>query len=91
MFLIMFKHQTHRPKFGVSTKSQLRVKRAEGLNSVKQEESEKANKNQKTAYVRGILIDGLVPKGGLEPPRVASHGPQPCASASSATSAQVVR
>ena len=33
----------------------------------------------------------MVPKGGLEPPRVASHGPQPCASASSATSAQIVR
>src|SRR5438128_9514412 len=28
-----------------------------------------------------------MPKGGLEPPRVASHGPQPCASTSSATSA----
>ena len=32
----------------------------------------------------------LVPKGGLEPPRVASHAPQTCASASSATSAKVV-
>ena len=31
-----------------------------------------------------------MPKGGLEPPRVASHGPQPCASASSATSASCV-
>ena len=30
---------------------------------------------------------GMVPKGGLEPPRVASHAPQTCASASSATSA----
>jgi hypothetical protein len=29
-----------------------------------------------------------VPKGGLEPPRVASHAPQTCASASSATSAK---
>ena len=29
----------------------------------------------------------MVPKGGLEPPRVASHAPQTCASASSATSA----
>src|SRR6185436_21039605 len=28
----------------------------------------------------------LVPKGGLEPPRVAPHAPQTCASASSATS-----
>ena len=28
-----------------------------------------------------------MPKGGLEPPRVASHAPQTCASASSATSA----
>ena len=30
----------------------------------------------------------LVPKGGLEPPRVAPHAPQTCASASSATSAR---
>src|SRR5438876_11756055 len=30
----------------------------------------------------------MVPKGGLEPPRVAPHAPQTCASASSATSAQ---
>ena len=30
----------------------------------------------------------LVPKGGLEPPRVTSHAPQTCASASSATSAR---
>src|SRR6185436_19918193 len=30
---------------------------------------------------------GMVPKGGLEPPRVTSHAPQTCASASSATSA----
>ena len=29
----------------------------------------------------------MVPKGGLEPPRVTSHAPQTCASASSATSA----
>ena len=32
----------------------------------------------------------LVPKGGLEPPRVAPHAPQTCASASSATSARRV-
>src|SRR5262249_39411911 len=32
-------------------------------------------------------VTGLVPKGGLEPPRVAPHAPQTCASASSATSA----
>ena len=31
----------------------------------------------------------MVPKGGLEPPRVSSHGPQPCASTSSATSAKL--
>ena len=31
----------------------------------------------------------LVPKGGLEPPRVTSHAPQTCASTSSATSAQL--
>ena len=30
----------------------------------------------------------VVPKGGLEPPRVAPHAPQTCASASSATSAR---
>src|SRR2546425_8635165 len=30
----------------------------------------------------------MVPKGGLEPPRVAPHAPQTCASASSATSAR---
>src|SRR5258708_1628218 len=29
----------------------------------------------------------MVPKGGLEPPRVTSHAPQTCASTSSATSA----
>src|SRR5438309_11946226 len=32
--------------------------------------------------------ESVVPKGGLEPPRVAPHAPQTCASASSATSAQ---
>src|SRR5438128_9933099 len=32
--------------------------------------------------------ENLVPKGGLEPPRVAPHAPQTCASASSATSAR---
>src|SRR5713226_8753893 len=32
----------------------------------------------------------VVPKGGLEPPRVAPHAPQTCASASSATSAKCV-
>jgi hypothetical protein len=30
----------------------------------------------------------MVPKGGLEPPRVTSHAPQTCASTSSATSAR---
>src|SRR5580765_3997845 len=34
-----------------------------------------------------FLKDCLVPKGGLEPPRVAPHAPQTCASANSATSA----
>ena len=34
-----------------------------------------------------LLID--LPKGGLEPPRVTSHAPQTCASASSATSAKL--
>ena len=33
----------------------------------------------------------LVPKGGLEPPRVTSHAPQTCASTSSATSASLER
>lgn len=46
MFL-MFKNQTHRPEFGVSTKSQLRVKGAEGLYSVKRRKDERASKNQK--------------------------------------------
>src|SRR6185369_13721567 len=32
-------------------------------------------------------IRSMVPKGGLEPPRVAPHAPQTCASANSATSA----
>ncbi len=32
----------------------------------------------------------MVPKGGVEPPRVAPHAPQTCASASSATSARAV-
>src|SRR5678815_6141222 len=36
---------------------------------------------------RSSLGEGLVPKGGLEPPRVAPHAPQTCASANSATSA----
>src|ERR1700730_9387440 len=36
----------------------------------------------------GCRSEGMVPKGGLEPPRVAPHAPQPCASANSATSAQ---
>ena len=31
----------------------------------------------------------MVPKGGLEPPRVTSHAPQTCASTSSATSAKI--
>jgi hypothetical protein len=75
------------PKFGVSTKSQLGVKSAGSLNSVKRRVSEKTSKNEETAFACGILIGGLVPKGGLEPPRVTSHAPQTCASASSATSA----
>src|SRR5439155_13714898 len=37
---------------------------------------------------RSAGYGNLVPKGGLEPPRVAPHAPQTCASASSATSAQ---
>src|SRR5215471_10244153 len=35
-----------------------------------------------------FTAEGVVPKGGLEPPRVAPHAPQTCASANSATSAQ---
>src|SRR6266478_301071 len=35
----------------------------------------------------GFRPEGMVPKGGLEPPRVAPHAPQTCASANSATSA----
>ena len=37
---------------------------------------------------RLVRKESLVPKGGLEPPRVAPHAPQTCASASSATSAR---
>src|SRR5213078_1134641 len=37
---------------------------------------------------RSTTREELVPKGGLEPPRVAPHAPQTCASASSATSAR---
>jgi hypothetical protein len=33
------------------------------------------------------MLRVMVPKGGLEPPRVTSHAPQTCASTSSATSA----
>src|SRR6266496_6123773 len=36
----------------------------------------------------GYRPEGMVPKGGLEPPRVAPHAPQTCASANSATSAR---
>src|SRR5881296_3697082 len=39
---------------------------------------------------RSTTREELVPKGGLEPPRVAPHAPQTCASASSATSAKCV-
>jgi hypothetical protein len=39
----------------------------------------------------GRLLMMLVPKGGLEPPRVTSHAPQTCASTSSATSAFLSR
>src|SRR4051812_3863780 len=34
-----------------------------------------------------LILKNLVPKGGLEPPRVTSHAPQTCASTNSATSA----
>src|SRR6266545_5888071 len=37
---------------------------------------------------RHAALYSLVPKGGLEPPRVAPHAPQTCASANSATSAR---
>ena len=40
----------------------------------------------------GVICDErMVPKGGLEPPRVTSHAPQTCASTSSATSAKMKR
>ena len=49
---------------GVSTKSQLGAKGAEGLNSVNHLTSEKANKNRKTAQVRGLSKhSALVPRG----------------------------
>jgi hypothetical protein len=35
------------------------------VNIVKRMAFKNPSKNQKTAYVRGILINGLVPKGGL--------------------------
>src|SRR3982074_3754028 len=40
---------------------------------------------------RNAARESLVPKGGLEPPRVAPHAPQTCASANSATSAPASR
>ena len=53
-------------KFGVSTKSQLGVKSAGSLNSVKRRAIEKNSKNEEIAFACGILIGGLVPKGGRE-------------------------
>src|SRR6266511_2589131 len=44
-----------------------------------------------TGGLREIRTEGVVPKGGLEPPRVAPHAPQTCASANSATSADASR
>src|SRR5262249_56407335 len=41
-----------------------------------------------TGWIVLLLQRLMVPKGGLEPPRVAPHAPQTCASASSATSAR---
>lgn len=35
------------------------------VNSVKRAAFQKASKNQETASVRGILINALVPKGGI--------------------------
>src|SRR6185369_11952866 len=53
----------------------------------------KRNRPRRTIRCRvseqaGYRPEGMVPKGGLEPPRVAPHAPQTCASANSATSAQ---
>ena len=71
----------------VTTKSQLGANRVQSTNSVNQSILKNLNNNRKTAQVRGLLNIVLVPKGGLEPPRVTSHAPQTCASTSSATSA----
>src|SRR5438309_1837906 len=60
---------------------------------VAQPASTEASTNTVTSWRRTWPVIGssaalnLVPKGGLEPPRVAPHAPQTCASASSATSA----
>src|SRR5205809_4620222 len=43
---------------------------------------------RRTSIKPGARSGNMVPKGGLEPPRVAPHAPQTCASASSATSAR---
>ncbi len=77
-------------KSRVSTKSQLGVKQAQSANGVKQSMSRNLNEMLKTRVIAGLLFNDLVPKGGLEPPRVTSHAPQTCASASSATSALFV-
>src|ERR1700750_531407 len=37
----------------------------------------------------GFFAEFLVPTEGLEPPRLAAHGPEPCASTNSATWARV--
>lgn len=44
------------------------------------------SKKQKTMQINIYMVDfGLVPTEGFEPPHLAAHGPEPCASTNSAT------
>ena len=40
---------------------------------------------QKTRFQRVIVSADMVPTEGFEPPHLAAHGPEPCASTNSAT------
>lgn len=42
-------------------------------------------KNKKTRFQRVIVSADMVPTEGFEPPHLAAHGPEPCASTNSAT------
>jgi len=58
--------------FAVTTKSHLGENSALNVNSVKRQAFKKASKNQKTACARGVLIDGVVPKGGIDSPSLSN-------------------